>query len=103
MKDKNSEDKEKSDFANFYCHLSTFSDVEVPRRTGSEDQGFEGVRGGWGFSSSGGGSTLSHLVGGKDLVNPAAELGDTSVDGRSGGGATAASPGNDTHQSPGVL
>lgn len=43
------------------------------------------------------------LVGGEDLVDPATELGDTGVDGRSGGGTTAASPGDDTDQSPGAV
>ena len=43
------------------------------------------------------------LVGGEDLVDPAAELGDAGVDGGSGGGAAAASPGDDTDQGPGVV
>ena len=43
------------------------------------------------------------LVGGQDLVDPTAELGDASVDGGSGGGATAASPGHDPDQRPGVV
>lgn len=52
----------------------------------------------------GGGAVASEgLVGGKDLVDPATELCDTGVDGRSRGGATAASPGDDTDQSPGAI
>lgn len=42
------------------------------------------------------------LVGGEDLVNPATEHGDTGIDGRSAGGAGAASPGDDSNQSPGT-
>lgn len=51
----------------------------------------------------GSGVTSEHLVGSEDLVHPATELGDTGIDSRSGGGATAASPGDDTDQSPGVV
>jgi len=43
------------------------------------------------------------LVGSEDLVNPSAELGDTGVDSGGAGRAPAASPGHDTHQSPGVV
>lgn len=56
----------------------------------------------WGGLGNGG-VTSEGLVCSKDLVNPATELGDTGVDGRSGGGATAASPGHDTDQSPGAI
>lgn len=59
-----------------------------------------GVRG---FVLGIGGVTSKGLVCSKDLVNPATELSDTGVDGRSGGGATAASPGHDTDQSPGAI
>lgn len=41
-------------------------------------------------------------VGSEDLVNPGTEHGDTGIDGRSGGGAAAASPGHDTNQGPGI-
>lgn len=42
-------------------------------------------------------------VGGEDLIHPAPELGHAGVDGRSGGGAAAASPGDDADQSPGLV
>lgn len=43
------------------------------------------------------------LVSGEDLVDPAAELCDTGVDGGSRGGTTAASPGHNTNQSPDIV
>lgn len=58
---------------------------------------------GWGFHGSGGASASGRLVGSQDLVDPSTELGDTGVDGRGGGGATAASPGHDANQGPGVV
>lgn len=63
------------------------------------------VGGGWrGWRGVAGRNTASdRLVGGEDLVNPATELGDAGVDSGGGGGATAASPGDDSHQSPGSV
>lgn len=57
---------------------------------------------GW-VAPRGGAISSELLVGGEDLVDPTTELGDTGVDGRSRGGATAASPGDDTDQSPGAI
>jgi len=57
----------------------------------------------WDRRLGGFGGSSERLVGGEDLVHPAAELGDAGVDGGRGGGAAAASPGDDADQSPGVV
>lgn len=70
-------------FINIIVH--TLTGLVGPAGSGSSPRGSEG------------------LVGSEDLVHPVTELGDTGVDGRSGGVASAASPGDDTDQSPGAI